>query len=82
MGESATNGHGADRLRQVADMFTELGRQLASSDGQSPFEAVASVSARRVPGAQASTMTILRGGEFSTVASTDERALRADLIQY
>jgi hypothetical protein len=48
----------------------------------SPFEAVASVSAQQVPGARASTVTILRDGNFPTVASTDERALRADLLQY
>jgi hypothetical protein len=43
---------------------------------------VASLAARRICGARAASVTTLKNGRFETVAATDERATRADLIQY
>jgi hypothetical protein len=73
---------GDGRLRHVADMFADLGRQLEAPDAPAAFDVVASVAARQVNGARAASVTLLRQGRFETVGSTDERATRADLIQY
>lgn len=63
-------------------MFAELGEQIRSSNSTTAFDAVTSVAVKRVPGAVAASITTLEHGRFTTVSSTDDRALRADLIQY
>lgn len=67
-------------LQAVEVMFGELDELTADSSG-SLFDAVVRVVARRVPGAGAASLTVLRGGRFTTIAATDERARRADALQ-
>jgi hypothetical protein len=73
-------------LRQVAEMFAELGEQVAAAEvGSAPagvFEALAQVALKRVDGAASVSVTVHRHGVFRTEASTDIRALHADAIQY
>lgn len=78
-----------DALRYAQDgsldasvMFAELGEQIRSANSTTAFDAVTSVAVKRVPGAVAASITTFERGRFITVSSTDERALRADLIQY
>lgn len=80
---------GSATLLDVAVMFAELGAQLASVTTRDvpktetgAFDAVAQTAVRRVHGAQAASITTYRHGKFTTVTSTDEHALQADLIQY
>lgn len=72
----------SDALRQVAVMFAELGEQLAHAATTSAFDALTQVAARRVPGADAASITTYRNNRFNTVASTSDRARHADAIQY
>ena len=72
----------ADHLRQVAEDFERLGRQLSGSGQVDPFEAVTRLALERVPAARAASITTVRHDRFTTAASTDEVARRADAIQY
>jgi hypothetical protein len=82
MDDTSEVARGYSPLWQVATMFAELGLQLRASDARSAFDAVASVASRRISGASAASITVLREGRFHTVAASDERARQADLIQY
>ena len=44
--------------------------------------ALVGVAAERVPGARWASVSVLRGGRFTTAASTAEQAVRADVLQY
>jgi hypothetical protein len=55
---------------------------LTAADSGSPYDAVASVAARRVDGASAASVTVLRQGRFRTVAASAKRAQQADQLQY
>jgi ANTAR domain-containing protein/GAF domain-containing protein len=82
MGESLHAERGENPLRHVAEMFADLGQQLKPPGAARAFDVVASLAARRIGGARAASVTILKNGRFETVAATEERAMRADLIQY
>lgn len=74
-------------LRAVATMFAELGAELAAETGKPPasrraFEALTETALRRVAGADAASVTILRDDRFTTASATDQRAVRADRMQY
>lgn len=71
-----------ERLRQIAQSYAALGRQLESADAAQVFDMVAALAARQVTGASAASVTVLRNGRFETVGATDERVRRADLLQY
>jgi hypothetical protein len=82
MDELSESVRGYSPLWQVAAIFTDLGRQLTAPDAGSVFDAVASVAARRISGASAASVTVLREGLFRTVAASNERARQADQLQY
>jgi hypothetical protein len=69
-------------LLDVAKMFDELGEQIRANDSTSAFDAVTEVAVTQVPGARAASITTFEHGRFTTVAATDDRARRADTIQY
>lgn len=81
MDEVATSPF-AGSLDAVTTLFAELGEELRSTEGKSAFAAVTRTAVRRVEGAAAASITTLRSGRFQTVGATDERAARADAIQY
>jgi hypothetical protein len=80
--ESSDGVRAFSPLWQIATIFAELGRQLNEPGIDSPFDAVVSVATRRVKGAKAATVTVVREGRFRTIAASDERARRGDQIQY
>jgi hypothetical protein len=82
MDETPEVVRGYSPLWQVSTMFAELGLQLRAPDVGSAYEAVASVAARRITGASAASITVLREGKFRTVAASNERARQADHLQY
>ena len=82
MTEHETKPSQADDLRQIADAFARLGREVATGSPTQTFEAVTRAAVRHVPGAQRSSMTTYEGAVFRTVAATDDVARRADEIQY
>ncbi|MGA8117803.1 MAG: GAF and ANTAR domain-containing protein [Actinocatenispora sp.] len=67
----------------MADAFARLAEELRDPQPVSnAAEAVAGLAVRRVPGAEWASITLYRPPTFQTVAATDERARRADHVQY
>lgn len=71
-----------DELRDVAESFAQLGVELESLGPAATLDAVARMAVERVPGATCASITSFDHGRFRTVAATDDRARRADAIQY
>ncbi|MGA8118115.1 MAG: GAF and ANTAR domain-containing protein [Actinocatenispora sp.] len=70
-------------LQDVARVFAELATEVANAkDMTSALDAVAQVAARRISGASWVSVTIYRPPKFVTAVATDERARRADALQY
>ena len=55
---------------------------VADQAGRSPLEEPVHAAAHQVPGARWASVTVLRGGSFTTEAASHEEALRADVRQY
>jgi hypothetical protein len=72
----------AAALREIAEMFAELGEQLLSPLAESHFDALTRVAVARVAGAQSASVTTLRGGRFRTESATDDLSRRGDALQY
>jgi hypothetical protein len=73
----------AGALVALAEDFVGLGSTaLDITDGRDLLEAVARMGQARIDGAEWVSITTLTGRDFQTVASTDPRAVAADLIQY
>ena len=71
-----------DELRVVAESFGQLGAELESMGPADTLDAVVRMAVDRVPGALCASITSYEHGRFRTVAATDDRARRADDIQY
>lgn len=69
-------------LVEVASAMRSLSRRVAEHDEGGPLDSLVEVAVERVPGARWASVSMLRGGRFTTSASTGEQALRADLLQY
>lgn len=69
-------------LQEVADAMRALSERASHDDGLSPLQRLVQISVEQVPGARWASVTMLRNGCFTTPASTDEAATRADLLQY
>lgn len=60
-----------------------LSEQVAEGDSvDGPLERLVLVAVERVPGVRWASVSMLRGGRFTTAASTDDKAVRADVLQY
>ncbi|MFQ6170857.1 GAF and ANTAR domain-containing protein [Oryzobacter sp. R7] len=71
----------SDDLVRLAEAM-ELVAVRASLSRDEPLTALVTATVERLPGADAASLTVLRGGKFSTEASTGEDAERADALQY
>jgi hypothetical protein len=69
-------------LALVADRFHDIGEHLRKMTHRDPLEAVAAMAVEQIDGAEWASVTRLEGGEFRTVAATDDRARESDAIQY
>lgn len=70
-------------LVEVADAMRTLTQRVAEDGAdQSPLDGLVVVALERVPGARWVSVSVLRGGRFTTAASTAEQAVRADVLQY
>lgn len=69
-------------LVEVAEAMQALSERAEVEDGRSPLDRLVDISVQQVPGARWVSVTMLRGGCFSTAASTDEAATTADRLQY
>ena len=71
--------HGLAALAQAMRVVT---LPVDDSDDGSPLDELVRAAADRVPGATEATVTMLRHGRLSTVASTSDAATRADALQH
>ena len=69
-------------LQEVAEAMRALSERASRDDGHSPLHRLVQISVEQVRGARWASVTMLRNGSFTTPASTDEAATRADLLQY
>jgi ANTAR domain/GAF domain len=69
-------------LQEVAEAMRALSVRASLDDGRSPLQRLVQISVEQVPGARWASVTMLRNGAFTTPASTDDAATRADLLQY
>ncbi len=68
-------------LVEVAEAMRSLSLRVAEDPGQ-PLDLLVTIAVERVPGARWASVSMVRAGRFTTAASTDDRAVRADLLQY
>ena len=73
---------GSTDLRAIAEALRAVAQRSGGVDGRPPLEELVVATRDQIPGASTVSVTALRGGRFRTEASTDEVALRADLLQY
>lgn len=70
-------------LLDLALQFTEVGEELHGLERvEDTLDAVTETAVRRVDGAESASITRVQRGAFETIASTDDRATRADHLQY
>jgi len=69
-------------LRSVAEAFAELGARIHAAGSSTVLQAVTDVTLDRLSGAASVSITGARSTHFWTATATDERARRADSIQY
>jgi GAF domain-containing protein len=68
---------------ELADVFTDVGRQLAGeSDRDSALRTLSEIAVQRVPAADYAGVTAGRGEKMATVAATHDIVMRTDQIQY
>ena len=69
-------------LRDLAVAMRSLSDVTTAEGPQSPLQRLVSVAVERVPGTRWASVSLLRGGRFTTPAATDDVADRADALQY
>ena len=69
-------------LHEVAEAMRSLSIDVAPNEQDTPLQRLVCVAVERVPGTRWASVSHLRGGRFTTPASTDEAATRADDLQY
>jgi hypothetical protein len=69
-------------LRDVAEAMRSLSAAVAEPDVSGPLQRLVTVVVERVPRARWASVSMLRAGRFTTPASTDQAATRADTLQY
>ncbi|HET7820294.1 MAG TPA: hypothetical protein VFL10_02115, partial [Ornithinibacter sp.] len=71
-----------DLIGVAAAMRSLAECMAAQEDERQPVERLVFAAVDRVPGARWASISMLRAGSFSTVASTAQEAVRADVLQY
>lgn len=67
---------------ELARSYAELGTAIDGGRHGRVLDRVVEVAVHRVPRADSASVTLLQRGRFTTVAASDERARRADQLQY
>lgn len=76
-------GSGEYDLVEVAAAMRSLAERVAAHGSSgSALQTLVEIAVERVPGARWASVSMMRAGRFTTSASTDQRALRADELQY
>jgi hypothetical protein len=79
---AATGTAWSERLRSIAATFERLGHELAGAQAATVMEAVTQVAVQRVGGTRWASITLYQNKLLTTAAASDDRARRADAIQY
>jgi len=66
----------------LAALFARVERDLASAEPSATLDAITAFARDMVPGCQMASVSVGRGGRFSTPSATEETVLRVDDIQY
>ena len=69
-------------LLELAEAMRELAERATHTDGPEALQELVSITIERIPEASWASLTFLSEGKFSTQASTDDAAVRADILQY
>lgn len=78
-GEPSSDQH---ELLELAEAMRDLAERATHADGPLALEELVKIAIERIPEARWASMTFLRKGKFTTQASTDHAAVRADILQY
>ena len=69
-------------LLDLAEAMRDLADRATTAEGQPALDDLVGLAVERVPAARWASLTVLQGKRFRTEASTDDRATRADVLQY
>ena len=69
-------------LLDLAEAMRDLADRATTAEGQPALDDLVHLAVERVPPARWASLTVLQGKRFRTEASTDDRAARADVLQY
>jgi hypothetical protein len=69
-------------LLHLAEAMRDLADRATTAEGQPALVDLVNLAVERVPRARWASLTALRGQRFQTDATTDDRATRADILQY
>jgi hypothetical protein len=73
---------GSADLLAIAEALHAVAGRASGTGSRPPLEELVHATSEQVPCASTVSVTVLRSGRFSTAATTDELALRADALQY
>jgi len=69
-------------LLDLAEAMRDLAERATTAEGLPALADLVHLAVERVPRARWASLTVLRGKRFQTDATTDDRATKADLLQY
>jgi hypothetical protein len=69
-------------LLELAEAMRDLADRATAAEGLPALADLVNLAVERVPSARWASLTVLRGKKFTTEATTDEGATRADVLQY
>src|SRR6478752_9467726 len=70
------------QLLDLAEAMRDLAERATTAEGSPALADLVALAVQRVPRARWASLTVLRGKRFQTDATTDDRATKADLLQY
>ena len=73
---------GSADLLAIAEALHAVAGRASGTGSRPPLEELVHTTLEQVPSASTVSVTVLRSGRFSTAATTDDLALRADALQY
>ena len=69
-------------LLELAEAMRDLAERATHTDGPQALDELVNIAIERIPEASWASVTFLSNGKFTTRASTDHTAVRADILQY
>lgn len=73
---------GSTELRAIAEALQAVAGRAGEAGARPPLDELVHATLDQLPRASCVSITVLRSGRFRTASSTDDVALRADVLQY